>query len=77
MAEIITDLEITSLTHGGRGIGRHEGKAVFVGMTAPADIISCRIKKSKKNFIEAELYDFASQAVSLYLVFSVLSTFHD
>jgi 23S rRNA (uracil1939-C5)-methyltransferase len=55
MAEIIRNLEITSLVHGGRGIGRHEGKAVFVPLVAPGDRIDCRVVKSKKRFAEAEL----------------------
>jgi 23S rRNA (uracil1939-C5)-methyltransferase len=50
MAEIIRNLEITSLVHGGRGIGRHEGKAVFVPLVAPGDRIDCRVVKSKKRF---------------------------
>jgi 23S rRNA (uracil1939-C5)-methyltransferase len=55
MAEIIRNLEITSLVHGGRGIGRHEGKAVFVPLTAPGDRVNCRVVKSKRRFAEAEL----------------------
>ncbi|MDH3809230.1 MAG: TRAM domain-containing protein, partial [Desulfuromonadales bacterium] len=57
MAEIIRNLEITSLVHGGRGIGRHEGKAVFVPLVAPGDRIDCRVVKSKKRFAEAELIE--------------------
>ncbi len=55
MAEIIRNLEITSLVHGGRGIGRHEGKAVFVPLVAPGDLIDCRVVKSRRRFAEAEL----------------------
>lgn len=57
MAEIIRNLEITSLVHGGRGIGRHEGKAVFVPLVAPGDLIDCRVVKSKKRFAEADLIE--------------------
>ena len=57
MAEIIRNLEITSLVHGGRGIGRHEGKAVFVPLVAPGDRIDCQVVKSKKRFAEAELIE--------------------
>ena len=31
------DLDIDTLTIGGRGLGRHDGKAVFVAGTAPTD----------------------------------------
>lgn len=55
MAELIRDLEITGLVHGGRGIGRHQGKAVFVPLTVPGDRVDCRVVKSKRRFIEAEL----------------------
>ncbi len=55
MSEIIRNLDINSLVHGGRGIGRHEGKAVFVPLTAPGDRVDCRVVKSKRRFVEAEL----------------------
>lgn len=55
MAEIIRNLEITSLVHGGRGIGRHQGKAVFVPLVAPGDRVDCRVVKSRRRFAEAEL----------------------
>ena len=55
MAEIIRELDITSLVHGGRGIGHHHGKAVFVPLTVPGDRVTCRVVKSKRRYIEAEL----------------------
>ncbi len=55
MAEIIKELDITALVHGGRGLGRHDGKAVFVPMTMPGDLVSCRVVKSKRRYVEAEL----------------------
>lgn len=55
MSEIIRNLDITSLVHGGRGIGRHQGKAVFVPLTLPGDRIDCRVIKAKRRFVEAEL----------------------
>jgi len=57
MPELITDLEITGLVHGGRGIGRSDGKAVFVPMTAPGDRVVCRVVRSKASYSEAELVD--------------------
>ncbi|MGN0633569.1 MAG: 23S rRNA (uracil(1939)-C(5))-methyltransferase RlmD [Oscillospiraceae bacterium] len=47
--DIIT-LEITGFTNEGNGVGRHEGIAVFVPLTAVGDVISCRIVKVKKSF---------------------------
>ncbi|MDH3454906.1 MAG: 23S rRNA (uracil(1939)-C(5))-methyltransferase RlmD [Desulfuromonadales bacterium] len=55
MAEIIRDLDIISLVHGGRGIGHHDGKAVFVPLTLPGDRVACRVVKSKRRYVEAEL----------------------
>ncbi len=55
MTEVIKELDITALVHGGRGIGRHEGKAVFVPLTMPGDQIACRVVKSKRRYLEAEL----------------------
>ena len=57
MSEMIMDLEITGLVHGGRGIGRCGGKAVFVPMTAPGDRVVCRAIRSKPHYVEAELVD--------------------
>ena len=55
MSEIIRDLEITALVHGGRGIGHHEGQAVFVPQTAPGDRVACQIVRRKRRYLEAEL----------------------
>jgi len=62
MAEIIKELEITSLVHGGRGIGHHDGKAVFVSMTMPGDRVDCRVVKSKRRYVEAELSEIVERA---------------
>jgi 23S rRNA (uracil1939-C5)-methyltransferase len=48
------DLEIETLTVGGRGLGRHAGKAVFVPCTAPGDHVRCRITRGHRHFDEAE-----------------------
>lgn len=45
----IIDLEITAVSSEGAGIGRYDGKAVFVPFTAIGDKISARILKDKKN----------------------------
>lgn len=48
-------LKITSLAHLGKGIGRHDGKVVFVPFTAPGDEVVARITSEKKGFCEAGL----------------------
>ncbi len=48
-------LRIDSLAYGGNGVGRHEGKAVFVPHSAPGDLLRCRVTREKKRYAEAEL----------------------
>lgn len=56
MTDTITG-QITGLAFGGQGILRHQGLVVFVPFTAPGDLITCRIRKSKKNFANAEIVE--------------------
>jgi len=51
------ELTIDSLAFGGSGVGRLDGKAVFVPLTAPGDRIRCRIVKDKGRWAEAELVE--------------------
>jgi 23S rRNA (uracil1939-C5)-methyltransferase len=50
-------LRIDSLAYGGNGIGRQEGKAVFVPHSAPGDLVRCRIVRDQKRYAEAELVE--------------------
>ncbi|MBR6102864.1 MAG: 23S rRNA (uracil(1939)-C(5))-methyltransferase RlmD [Ruminococcus sp.] len=43
-------IEITGITNEGNGVGRAEGIAVFVPMTAVGDVIECRIVKVAKSY---------------------------
>ena len=43
-------LEITGMTNEGNGVGRAEGMAVFVPLTAVGDIIKCKIVKVNKSY---------------------------
>lgn len=49
------ELEITEMTGQGSGIGRLDGMAVFVPMTAVGDIINAKILKVKKNYAFAKV----------------------
>ena len=49
------DLEIVDVAFGGKGVGRSNGKAVFVPFTIDGERISARIVREKKQFAEAEL----------------------
>ena len=46
----IIQLEITGITNEGNGVGRYEGLAVFVPLTAVGDVIECRIVKTAKSY---------------------------
>ena len=43
-------LSITGMTADGSGVGKYEGMAVFVPMTAIGDTIECTIVKTGKSF---------------------------
>ena len=48
-------LEITSIAYGGDGIGRHEGRIVFVPFTIPGEQVRVRVTKSQRQWARAEL----------------------
>lgn len=54
---MLIDLTIDTLTLGGRGLGRDQGKAVFVPGTAPGDRLRCRVTHSRTHYAEAELVE--------------------
>ena len=59
---MIVELRIDSLVFGGNGIGRLDGKAIFVPLTAPGDQIRCRIVRDKGRWAEAELVEILAPA---------------
>lgn len=46
------EVEITALAFGGKGVGRINGKVVFVPFTAPGDRVRVRLEVEKKGFSE-------------------------
>jgi len=46
-------LEIEKMVYGGRGIGRINGKVVFVPFTAPGDRVRVKVLREKKDYSEA------------------------
>lgn len=50
-------LEITTLTHGGDGLGRLDGKAVFVSGAVPGDHVRCRLVVEKKRYAKGQLLE--------------------
>ena len=51
------DLKIQDIAFGGKGVGREQGKAVFVPYTIEGETVSAEIVREKKQFAEAELVD--------------------
>ncbi|MDH3976021.1 MAG: 23S rRNA (uracil(1939)-C(5))-methyltransferase RlmD [Deltaproteobacteria bacterium] len=54
MKNKVNEITIESLAYGGSGVGRLDGKAVFVPLTAPGDRVAFRRVKEKKGYIEGE-----------------------
>ncbi len=54
------ELDILDLSHDGRGVGRVDGKAVFVDGALAGERVRARMKKRKRSFDEAELVEVLS-----------------
>lgn len=48
------ELEINDLSHDGRGVARHQGKAVFVFGALPGEKVLCQIQKQTRHFDEGQ-----------------------
>jgi tRNA/tmRNA/rRNA uracil-C5-methylase (TrmA/RlmC/RlmD family) len=51
----VVDLKIEDIAFGGKGVGREQGKAIFVPYTIEGELVSAEIVREKKQFAEAEL----------------------
>jgi tRNA/tmRNA/rRNA uracil-C5-methylase (TrmA/RlmC/RlmD family) len=51
----VVDLQIEDIAFGGKGVGREQGKAVFVPYTIEDELVTAEIMREKKQFAEAEL----------------------
>jgi tRNA/tmRNA/rRNA uracil-C5-methylase (TrmA/RlmC/RlmD family) len=58
----IVDLKIEDVAFGGKGVGRENGKAVFVPFTIDGEMISAQITREKKQFAEAEVVDLKERS---------------
>jgi 23S rRNA (uracil1939-C5)-methyltransferase len=56
------ELHIHDVAFGGKGVGRSEGKAVFVPFTIEGERVAARITREKKQFAEAELAEVLAPA---------------
>jgi 23S rRNA (uracil1939-C5)-methyltransferase len=55
---VIEQLEITGLEFQGKGVGRHNGKVVFVEGVLPGELVDLRITQNKKDFAIGQLIKF-------------------
>jgi 23S rRNA (uracil1939-C5)-methyltransferase len=53
----VVDLEIEDVAFGGNGVGREQGKAIFVPYTIDGETVSAEIVREKKQFTEADLVE--------------------
>lgn len=49
------DLQVESLTWGGKGVGRHEGKVIFVPKSVPGDHLLVRLDRVKASYAEGHI----------------------
>jgi tRNA/tmRNA/rRNA uracil-C5-methylase (TrmA/RlmC/RlmD family) len=49
------ELQLTDVAFGGKGVGRANGKAVFVPYVIDGETVSANITRERKKFLEAEL----------------------
>ena len=56
------ELKIEDVAFGGKGVGRENGKAVFIPLTIDAELVSARITREKKQFAEAEIIDLREKS---------------
>ena len=53
----LCNLKIEDIAFGGKGVGREQGKAVFVPYTIDGELVSAEIVREKKQFAEAALVE--------------------
>jgi len=62
LGETLPPLTVETLVNGGAGLARYEGRVVFIPYTAVGDVVSCRVTKDKKKFLEAKLCEIIQPA---------------
>jgi tRNA/tmRNA/rRNA uracil-C5-methylase (TrmA/RlmC/RlmD family) len=53
----VVDLKIEDIAFGGKGVGREQGKAIFVPYTIEGELVSAEVVREKRQFAEAELVE--------------------
>jgi 23S rRNA (uracil1939-C5)-methyltransferase len=55
MEKIIENILITDVADEGRGLGRYEGKVVFVDHAVPGDVVNVNVRRKKNKFVEGSI----------------------
>jgi 23S rRNA (uracil1939-C5)-methyltransferase len=53
----LIELKIDVMAHGGEGLGRYDGRAIFVPYTIPGEVVRVEIVKDHKRYARAKLHD--------------------
>jgi len=61
--QIIESLKIVDLAEKGRGVGKTNGRVIFVPKTIPGDIVDVRIIKKRRDYLEAKKIKTHHQSV--------------
>ena len=56
------DLQIEDIAFGGKGVGREQGKVVFVPFTIDGELVTAKITREKKQMAEAEVVDLKTRS---------------
>ena len=62
MMDRLVEVDVHDLAHGGEAVGRHEGKAIFVGGAIPGERVRVSVVKEKNNWARANLEEVLKQS---------------
>lgn len=60
--ELVEGLEIIDITEDGRGIGKSEGRVIFVDKAIPGDIANVELFRRKKSLFEARIHRLVQES---------------
>ena len=62
--ELVSNLKIVNIAHGGWGVARPEGKVFFVAGAIPGDVVNADVFQSKKSFAKADAVELGEASPS-------------
>ena len=54
---LVIELELTDMAHGGSALGRHEGRVIFVPYAIPGEVVRVRLTEEHTRWARADLLD--------------------